>query len=90
MSMLTDLFARPLTQKEQVYEFIRERGRVKTHELNAFGISHYINSVQSRARELKAEGKIWRMRQDLKEMIYKDCKEEIWSVYEADREFAGV
>jgi phosphopantetheinyl transferase len=80
-----DLFLKPPTQKEQVYAFIKSRGRVLTHELNAFGVEHCINSAQSRARELKAEGKIWRVREDLRVIILgKDCKEEAWSVYPAD------
>lgn len=80
-----DLFLKPLTQKEKVYAFIKSKGRVKTHDLNAFGNDNYINSVQSRARELKAEGKIWRIRDDLVTVFYGKCKEEIWSVYEADK-----
>jgi hypothetical protein len=84
--MTTDLFLRKPTQKELVYEFIKSKGRVKTHELNAFGIANNINSVQSRARELKAELKIWRVREDLRDVFYPNIKEDVWSVYESDRD----
>jgi hypothetical protein len=79
------LFIEDKTQKERVYEFIKARGRVFTHELNAFGIQAGINSVQSRARELKADGKIWRMKDSIKLCFAPNSKEEIWSVYESDR-----
>ena len=84
--MLTDLYSKPLTQKNQIYEFIKSRGRAKTHEVINFGSANRINDAKERARDLKKEGKIWRMRKDLKEMFYPGCKEEIWSIYPADRE----
>jgi hypothetical protein len=87
---MTDLFSTPKpkrTQKEQVYDFIKSNGRVPTHELNAFGLRESINSVQSRARELKAESLIWRMSNRIKLCTqWKDSKEEVWSTYEVDRE----
>ncbi len=83
--MLNDLFSAKPTQKESVYEFIKSKGRVSTHELNAFGNIHFINSIQSRARELKKEGRIWRVKDTVKLVIAPRAKEEYWSVYEGDR-----
>jgi hypothetical protein len=84
MSQL-ELFKPVKTQKERVYDFIRDRGRVPTHELNRFGLDNFINSVQSRARELKAEGKIWRVNDRIKLCIAPQSKEDIWSIWEADK-----
>lgn len=82
---MTDLFLKPLTQKEQIYEFIKSRGRILSHELNAFALSRCINCPGSRARELKAEGKIWHIREDLMPCIFPKSKEEAWSVFPADK-----
>jgi hypothetical protein len=85
--MPVDLFHKP-TQCEEIYEFIKLRGRVLTHELNHYADIIHINNPGGRARELKAKGKIWRMRKDILEMVYgKDCKEECWSVVLADKNY---
>ena len=78
-----DLFVKP-TQQDIIYDFIKTRGRVKSHELNEYSCIMRINNPGSRARELAAKGKIGRMRKDLRLIIYKDCGEEIWSAYPAD------
>jgi hypothetical protein len=80
---MNDLF--PLTQKEQIYEYIKSKGRVFSHELNQFCVEHCINNGGSRARELKADGLIWHVRADIKMCIKKDCREEMWSVYDSDK-----
>ncbi len=80
-----DLFHKP-TQQEIIYDFVKSRGRVKSHELNEYACIMRINNPGSRARELAAKGKIGRMRKDLRLIIYKDCGEEIWSVHPADWE----
>jgi len=80
-----DLFATKPTQKDLVYEFVKSHGRVWTHQLNAFGLANNINSVGSRARELKAEGKIWRVSDHLMKCLYPNAKEEVWSTHEADK-----
>ncbi|MFA5388891.1 MAG: hypothetical protein WC312_03955 [Candidatus Omnitrophota bacterium] len=78
-----DLF---LTKKEQVYQFIKQRGRCRTSEVAAFGVSIYHPDRACRdARELAREGRIWRMRKDLQEALYGNSREEFWSVREADR-----
>jgi len=75
-----------MTQKERVYEFIKSQGRVFTHELNRWGDDNHINCTGTRARELKAELKIWRMNETLKKTLYPKIKEDIWSVLPEDRE----
>jgi len=80
-----DLFAKPKSAKEQVYDFIKLKGRAKTHEIIAFGLSIYCNKADRWARELGEEGKVWRMREDVKMAAYGKIKEEVWSVYEADK-----
>jgi hypothetical protein len=81
-----DLFKKPPTQQEVIYDFIKSRGRVKSHELNEYACVMRINNPGSRARELAAKGKIGRMRKDLRTIFYKDCGEEIWSIHPADWE----
>jgi hypothetical protein len=82
---MEDLFKKKPTQWELVYEFVKVKGRVLTHELNEFGTMAHINSVQSRARELKKRGMIWHIREDLMQSIFPRSKEEAWSVFNADR-----
>ena len=65
-----DLFARPKTQQELIYDYIKQQGRVFSHELNAFAVQNCINNPGSRARELKAQGKIWRMSDHLMKCLY--------------------
>ena len=80
--ILIDLF---LSKKDQIYNFIKQRGRVKTHELIAFGLSIFTNRGDRYGRDLAEEGLIWRMREDLKKILYKDCKEDVWSVFPSDK-----
>jgi hypothetical protein len=82
-----DLFANPPTQQELIYNFIKTKGRVRSHELNEFGVLCHINNPGSRARELKAKGLIWRVKDNVKICLYDGkCNEEIWSIYLADKE----
>jgi hypothetical protein len=84
---MQDLFVveKPLTQKERVLAFIQSRGRVLSHELNLWAAENYINNPGTRARELKAEGKIWHIKPEVKMCVYPKSKEEAWSTYESDR-----
>ena len=82
-----DLF---LSKKEQVYQFIKRRGRARTSEVAAFGVSIYHPDRACRdARDMAAENppKIWRIKESVKLSIqeYKNSKEEIWSIFEADK-----
>ena len=81
---MQDLFSKP-SQKDLIYEFIKSRGRVPTHELILFGVNNYINNAKERARDLKKEGKVWRIREDLRKIFYPNSKEEYWSIYPADK-----
>ncbi len=85
---MNDLFRRDLIQKERIYNFIKSRGRVLSHELNTFAVSANINQPGSRARELKAEGKIWHIKDSVMLCAYGNTREEAWSVHEADREIS--
>jgi len=79
MNVQTDLF---LSKKEQVYEFIKRRGRCRTSEVAAFGVSIYHPDRACRdARNLAEEGKIGRLRPELKKMFYGETKEDVWSIY---------
>ena len=80
-----DLFKPKPTQQEVIYDFIKSRGRVKSHELNEYACIMRINNPGSRARELKAKGKIWRMSDHLRKSLYPKSSEEIWSTYESDK-----
>ncbi len=51
--MSVDLFHKP-TQCEEIYDFIKSKGRVLTNELNHFADIVHINNPGGRARELKA------------------------------------
>lgn len=84
-TLTQDLFLIKPTQKELIYEFIKKRGRVLSHELNAFALEYHINCPGSRARELKAEGRIWYIKEDVMICAYPHSKEIGWSIYEADR-----
>ena len=86
--MSQDLFIPKKSKREQVYDFIKSKGRARTSEVCAFGISIYHPDRASRdARDLAKEGRIWRMRDDIKLFIYGKTKEDIWSVYESDKEY---
>ena len=87
--MQSDHFAKDLTQKEKIYNFIKSRGRCLSHELNTFAVAAKINQPGTRARELKAKGKIWHIREDVMLCAYGNTREEAWSVHEADREMVA-
>lgn len=80
-----DLFTKPLSKKEQIYDFIRSKGRVRTSDVIKFGLSIYTNRGDRYARDLAEEGRIWRMRADFKLIVFGKTNEEAWSTYEADR-----
>ena len=84
MPFQTDLI---LSKKEEIYQFIKRRGRVRTSDVIKFSSSIFHNRGDRDARDLAEEGRIWRIREDIKLSIleYKDSKEEIWSIYPSDR-----
>lgn len=84
---MTDLFAiETKSKKEQVYEFIKNKGRARTSDIIRFGMSIFYNRADRSARDLAIERRIWRMAEHIKMASeYKDSKEDIWSVFEKDR-----
>ena|SRR3990167_3932211 len=87
---MQDLFK---SKKEQVYDFIKSKGRVRTSEVIKFGSSIFSNRAEKDARDLGNSKytnpvKIWRMRDDIKRAVYGDIKEDAWSTLEVDREYS--
>ena len=83
---MNDLFAKPKTKKEQVYDFIVRQGRARTSEVIAFGLKIYHTRADRDCRDLAAEGRIWRVKDIVKQTIAPNSKEDIWSIHEADKE----
>jgi len=83
MPLTLDLFQK--SKKEQLYDWIKQRGRVRTSDVIKFGLSIYTNRGDRYARELATEGKIWRINPFVMQTVYPHTREEGWSVYEADR-----
>ena len=84
---MSDLFLETKSKKDQVYEFIKQRGRARTSDIIRFGMSIYYNRADRSARDLASEGKIWRIADHIKLSIpeYANTKEDIWSVHEKDK-----
>ena len=86
MSVQLELFTEPKTKKERLYDFIKERGRVRTSDVIEWGTKNYFNRALRTAYELATEGRIWRMRQDLQHMVFGETHQRAWSTYDGDRE----
>ena len=83
-----DLFAPKKSKREQVYDFIKSKGRCRTSEIIKFGSSIYHNRAERDCRDLSTENRIWRVADNVKQASqYKDSKEDVWSVFPADREY---
>ena len=78
----TDIFK---SKKEQVYDFIKQKGRARTSEVIAFGSTIFSNRAEKDARDL-ANPKytnpplIGRLRPDLKIRYYGNICEDVWTV----------
>ena len=82
--MRTDLLS---NKKQQVYDFIKQKGRVRTSEVAEFGVKIYHPDRACRdARDLAKEGKIGRLREDLKIKYYGSTKEDVWTIYKNEWE----
>jgi len=79
---MTDLFTNALTKKEQVYNFIKQKGYAKTHEVIEFGSSIYYNRALRSAQELAAEypPKIKRLSHEDKVFRFGMIKEDAWVI----------
>ena len=82
------------SKKEQVYDFIKSKGRARTSEVIKFGTSIFYNRAERTARNL-ADIKytnpirIWRMADNVKMASeYANSKEDIWSTYPNDKDFS--
>lgn len=73
-----DLFAKPVTKKEQILWFIRDKKWARTSDVIRFGLSIYTNRGDRYARDLAEEGLIRRMPEDLKNFRFGHTKEEVW------------
>lgn len=80
-----DLFSSVKSKKEQLLAYIRFKGRCRTSEVMRWGLDNYHTRADRDARQLAIEGKIWRVRDEIARMIIGETKEEIWSVYPADK-----
>ena len=79
--MTTDLFAPKLTAKDRLYEWMKSQKRyIKTSEIIRYGVENYSNRADRNARQLAQEGKIKRIDDQLKRMIFNKIKEDVWEV----------
>jgi hypothetical protein len=88
MTLRTDIF---ISKKEQVYNFIRQKGRARTSEVIVFGSSIYSNRADKDARDLANPKitnppKIGRLKEDLKKLYYPNTCEDIWTIYKEEWE----
>lgn len=76
-----------MTKKDRVLQFIRSRGRVRTSEV--IGLSRFIfhNRCLRDAQEFCQRGVIYRMRDELKRVIYGPINEDVFTVYREDADF---
>jgi len=81
-----DLFTSLRSKKDQLLAYIRARGRCRTSDVIRWGLDNHHTRSERDARDLAAEGKIWRMRDDIKMMVYGNIKEDVWSTYLVDKE----
>ena len=65
--------------------YIRARGRCRTSDVIRWGLDNHHTRSERDARDLAAEGKIWRVRDEIALVIIGETKEEIWSVYLGDK-----
>ena len=87
---MADLFVETKSKKEQIYDFIKSRGRARTSEVIKFSSSIFHNRGERDCRDLATENRIWRMADNVKQASqYRDSKEEIWSIFRNDREFVA-
>ncbi len=73
----TDLF---MSKKQLLYEYIKQKKYIKTHEVIAWGLDHFCNRAERYARELAQEGKIKRMPDSKKKFYFSGVKEDIWEI----------
>ena len=82
---MQDLFTKPLSKKDQLYIWIKSKGRCRTSDIIRWGLDNFHIRSDRDARDLADEGKIWRMNKFIKTAAYPKTKEDVWSVYESDK-----
>ena len=75
--MTTDLFKSKL---DQIYDFIKSRGRVRTSEVIKFASSIYTNRGSQDLTDLRKAGRIRKISDAEKKMIYGKTREAIWTI----------
>ena len=80
--MTTDFFVKHKSKKQQLYEWIKLRQEVKTHEVIQWGLDNMHIRSDRDCRDLAQEGKIERIPKGEKAFRYCKCKEEIWRIKE--------
>jgi glutamine cyclotransferase len=83
--IMQDLFTKPLSKKDQLYNWIKSKGRCKTSDIMRWGLDNFHIRSDRDCRELASEGRIWRMNKFTKTAAYPKTKEDVWSVYESDK-----
>jgi len=79
--MTEDLFSHKLNKKEELFNFIRDKGVVLTHEVIEWGTKNQSNRAERNARQLAIDGKIRRVSEERMKLIYPyTVKEEAWEI----------
>ena len=76
---MTDFFDKR-SDKDKLYDFIKDRSPVKTSEVIVWGGRNHSNRAERNARQLAKEGLIRRMDEDKKVMYFGNTKESVWEV----------
>lgn len=78
------------SKKERVLSHIKSRLMSQAKTSDVIGLSRFLfhNRCLRDAQELVAEGRLWRLRHDLKLRYYGDIKEEVFTAIQADAEIA--
>ena len=70
-----------MTKKDRVLQFIKSRQRVKTSEVIRLSGLIFHNRCLRDAQDLVEEGKIYRMRDEVKRRMYGEIKEGVFTIY---------
>jgi len=67
-----------MTDKEKLYNFIRFKKIIPTHEVLRWGLENYSNRAERNARQLAEEKKIIRLTKEEKEFLNIDTSQGVW------------
>ena len=71
-----------LSKKEELFNFIRDRRYVPTHQVLQWGCDNFCNEAVRRAQELVQEGKLKRMSKDDKLLRFGKIREAVFEFVE--------